>query len=144
MTTSIKELADAVTAELNDSAFSQAFTASREYAPTIKAEDLADLRVIVAPGGIETERLSRTTVAVRYKIDIGILKRVDSDVAEIDNLIELANEIRLFFDNPPKTLERLQTARLSGAATIEPLYDPDQLRQNRVFASVVRLTYFLG
>lgn len=140
--TSIKELADAVVAELNDAGFAQAFTAVRDYVPTFTPDDLADLRVVVAPGGIESTRASRGASTVRYKIDVGILKRVDNDAGQIDDLIDLVDEIRRFIDG--RELERLPAATMTAAATIDPLYVPEELRQNRVFASVIRLTYFLA
>lgn len=141
MATSIKDLADAITAEIGDGSFSQAFTAERGYVATYDKTD-DRLRVLVAPGGIESERTSRSSGASRMTIDVGIIQRVTNDVVAIDGLIDLVAEIRAFLDG--RVLERLNTISPIGAVQIEPLYAPDELRQNRLFVSVVRATYYVA
>lgn len=138
----IKDLAEAVTAEFAHGAFSQAFTAERGYVAQFTTEEFHDLRVVVAPGAFDSDAASRGAVTQKIGIDIGIMKKVGNDVGQVDELVILADDIRRFFNG--RELENMPTATIVGAAQIKPLYDAAELKTNRLFISVVRLTYFVG
>ena len=136
------DIADAVAAELNaapEGTFAQAFTAVRAYVPANDVRDLKDLRVLVVPrsreDAVETRRLARVDVAV----DVGVQRRVDpADNAAVDALSDLAEQVLRYLRG--RRLAAQEAARWVGAAN-EPIFYPDHLLEQRVFTSVVRVTY---
>jgi hypothetical protein len=118
--------------------FAQAFTAARSNAPGFPLEDLASLRVITAPKALEESIATRGSVAETIRVDVGVIKRFASQ-AEADALLTLAGQIRSYVRMRP--LASVGAAWLGTAQ--DPLYDPDQYRQNKVFFAVLTITYRL-
>jgi len=137
----ISEIPDAVAAELAFGAFSKAFTAERAFVPAFIAEDLADLRVVVAPNSIKTTLASRGSNTTEAVVDIGVLKRVENDLSQVEELIGLVDEIRAFLNR--RALGAMPLA-IWKAEEVNPIYSTDELKNNRVFVSVIRITYFIG
>lgn len=132
------EIADAVVAELNTSNFSQEFEAQRHYRPIFDAAQLKTLRVSVVPKKIEITSLARNRNQYDVGIDIAVQKKLDSDTnEEIDPLMQLVEEIGEFF--------RLRPLASVPATWIKtenvPIYGLEHLDQQRVFTSVLTLTF---
>jgi hypothetical protein len=146
MTTPILDLADQVTAYLNDpiwqAPLGYAFTAKRAYLPLKSLIDVAALTVLVIPVDEETTIETRTRTLDDRQINVGIIKKLaagpdDSfDQTEIDGLFNGLIE-------PIKT--RLKFARLTDYGWIKtkhsPIYDPSHLEQQRQLTSVLTVTY---
>jgi len=136
------DVADAVVASLNAPGapgFALPFTAVRKYVPAVELSDLADLNVTVVPKAAEITTATRTSSYFDCTIDIGIQRRVNPDEpAELDALADLAEQIvdhlRL------KPLEALPEAAWMDIAH-EPVFATEHLDQQRVFTSVVSVTY---
>ncbi|HNO80354.1 MAG TPA: hypothetical protein PKN33_20090 [Phycisphaerae bacterium] len=133
------DVADAVVASLNAGSFGAPLTAVRKYVPTVELSDLAELNVTVVPKSAEITTATRTSSYFDCTIDIGIQQKVNPDeTAELDALANLAEEV----------IDHLRLSSLDalpGAAWLsiahEPVFAPEHLDQQRVFTSVVSVTY---
>jgi len=101
MPASIVAIADAVTAELNGNSFSQSFTAQRLYLPVFDLQGMSTLKVTVVPKGITSQSLDRSRDSFDYQIDVAIQKKVANEIATIDALMLLAEEIGDYFRTNP-------------------------------------------
>ena len=133
------DIADAVVAELASGSFSQAIAPQRMVLPEFGLEDLADLRVTVVPKAVEISGSTRSVSQYEVQIDIGVQKKLGKDLdAEVPALCELADEIADF-------LKRRSLAAAPYAAWVrsanEPIYAADHLAEQRVFTSVLTVTY---
>ena len=135
----ITDIADAVVAKLNAASFAQEFTAERHYRPVFDLPEMGTLHVTVVPQGMALGPAGRGCNQYDYRIDIAVQQKFeDGDTAELDPLMSLVEQIADYF--------RLQ--RLDGypaAAWIktenDPIYAVDHMEQNRVFTSVLTLTF---
>ena len=133
------DIADAVVASLNLGSFEPPVTAIRKYVPVVELSDLAELSVTVVPKSAEITTATRTSSHFDCTIDIGIQQKVNPDeLTELDALADLAEQIvdhlRL------SSLDALPNAAWLSIAN-EPVFAPEHLDQQRVFTSVVSVTY---
>lgn len=139
MSSSIMELADAITMELNSHAFSIPFTARRIVAPVFELKDLDTLRVTVCPNSFTASRFDRSAVCYKLAIDTAIQQRVnpENDI-QLRSLIELVESVSDFlFD---RNFENFPNVRFKQIANV-PLFDDAHLYQKRTFTSVLSLEY---
>jgi len=138
----IIDIADAVAATLNDPGepgFSQSFAAERKALPAFELADLAGLHVTVVPKAVEITGGSRSLSQHDVQIDVGVQKKVGSELeADVAALSGLVEEIAVF-------LRRRPLASVAGAAWVrsanEPVYSPEHLAEKRLFTSVLTVTY---
>ncbi len=136
------DIADAVAAELNaadPATFSQALTAERKVLPVQELVDLAELKVTVVPKGVEISGSTRSVCQYDVSVDIGVQKKLGKDLdAEVAALSTLVDDIADY-------LRKRQLTAAAHAAWIrtvnEPVYVPEHLASQRVFTSVLTLTY---
>ena len=140
MTANVVAIADAVTAELNGNVFSIPFTAQRLYLPIFDIQSMSEIKVTVVPKGITTAMLDRTRNSFDYQIDIAVQKKTTNEVAAIDSLMRLVEEIGDYFRSHP--LASYPAARWVGLEN-NPIYAPDHLQELRQFTSVLTLTFRL-
>lgn len=150
MSSTIAEVAQAVTDLLN-AEFSGDFTAERRYLPDVNLPDVpaaaADPPLVtVVPRADDVTVLTRREQQEEIQIDIAVRKRLpegvkpESDAARtiIDGLIELCRDIALSFQ--PGEIGSGTDAEWLGTK-IDPVFDRDSLRDNRVFFCVITATY---
>ncbi len=133
------QIADAIVSELNAGGFSLPVTAERKLLPVYDIKELHDLTISVVPGSVEIVNLSREMISQHYHIDIGVQKKIGANIdVELEPLLSFVEEIADF-------LNRL---KLTGAPDAvwtrtnnEPLYDPHHLQQQRLFTSLLTITY---
>jgi hypothetical protein len=141
----IVAIADLVAAELTAASASgtlpETFTAERVFRPVTKLEDAQQLRVLVAPTGIERQLAARTSVQRDYEVQVGVLRRVGDDEAFTDALAlcEAIEELFLGPSRPALDLEGDSHAAVIAVDT-SPLYSPEASDQDGVFLSVISLT----
>ena len=140
MPANIVAISDAITAELNGNSFSQPFTAQRLYLPIYDLKTMSDLKVSVVPKGLSTSSLDRTRDNFDYQIDVGIQKKTKNEIATIDALILLVEQISDYFRANP--LASYPGARFISIENSQ-IYAPDHLETMMQFTSVVTLTYRL-
>jgi hypothetical protein len=140
MPANIVAISDAITAELNGNSFSQPFTAQRLYLPIYDLKTMSDLKVSVVPKGLNTSSLDRTRDNFDYQIDVGIQKKTKNEIATIDALILLVEQISDYFRANP--LASYPGARFISVENSQ-IYAPDHLETMMQFTSVVTLTYRL-
>jgi hypothetical protein len=133
------DIAEAVTAQLNGQSFSQPFTTERLYLPVFELPEMKTLHVSVVPKGITVTQISRNCAANDISVDVAVQKKLEQgDNAEIDALLQLADELASFFRF--KTLPGPL-----GACWIKTehsaLYSPEHVEQMRQFTSVFTLTF---
>ncbi|HEX7010619.1 MAG TPA: hypothetical protein VF184_11590 [Phycisphaeraceae bacterium] len=141
----ITDIADAVAAELNAApagTFDPSFTAQRRVLPVFDLAELAELKVTVVPKSVQVTGSTRATSQYDITIDIGVQQKlapgnhdVDAEVAALGALVDQIAEY----------LRRRPLAGFPGAAwvstTNEPVYSPEHLLEQRVFTSVLSVTY---
>jgi len=133
------DIADAVVAELASGSFSQPISPQRLVLPEFDLAALADLRVTVVPKAVEISAASRVASQHDVQIDIGIQKKLGKDLdAEVPVLCELVDEIAAFLKRRP--LQATPHAVWVRSAN-EPIYAPEHLAEQRVFTSVLTVTY---
>ena len=103
------------------------------YAPELDLKGIKELRIIVAPAGLDMKPISRGFCEDALKIHIGVLKKCTED--DLPDLVNTVVTIgRSFLDK-----------RLEGATCVKvaynPLYFPDHLRERRQFTGVIELTF---
>ena len=135
----VMDIADAVAAELGTGTFSQAITPQRMVLPEFGLEDMADLRVTVVPKAVDVTGSTRSVCQHDVQIDIGIQKKLGKDLdTKVPLLCELVDEIAAF-------LKRRPLAAAPHAAWVrtanEPIYAPEHLAEQRVFTSILTVTY---
>jgi len=133
------DIADAVAAELDGGSFSEEFAPERRVLPDFELADLAGLKVTVVPKGVEVAGASRSLSQHDVQIDVGVQKKLGSDLdTEVASLCGLVEEIAAF-------LKGHRLADVPGAAWVrtanEPVYSPEHLAEKRLFTSVLTVTY---
>ena len=137
--TTILQIADSVTAELNAAELSQPIDAERLYVPNFDLEDMKELRVSVVPREVEFLPKDRSQNRYHGKIDIAVQKKFkDGDNAEIDPLVGLVEEIADVFRM--KRLDSLVAARCIHVEN-SVLYSTEHWEQLRQFTSLLTLTF---
>lgn len=137
-------LADAVVAELNAGTYSQSFTAERAYVPRFDADSGDVLQVQVVP---RTDAEAEQTAGIDVReivIQVGIFKRlvdpVAGEVAEIDALMDLCEEIR-------GELNRVRLGETDEAVCVatthDPIYSMEDIDERRVFLTVLAFTFLV-
>lgn len=135
----ITDVADAVVSELNETEFSQPFTAQRHYLPRFELQDLKTLHVSVVPSGLTVETAGRSQAQRDVAIDVAVQKKLAHEQnADLDPLLALTEEIA----------EHFRGKRLAGYPDAiwvktehKPIYAAEHLDQLRQFTSVMTLTF---
>jgi hypothetical protein len=149
MPATVIAIADAVVSTLNAAAEANAlslyFVAERAYVPVYEAKDLAELKVTVVPHGLTFAALARRSDDFDYVVDVAVQKRIEAGAktaAEIavaaDPLMVLVEEMLDLFRG--KRMDAHPDA-LCVEGKNEPIYLPQHLDENRVFTSVLSLTF---
>jgi len=141
----VTEIADAVAAELNAAApgtFSESFTAERKVLPVHELKDLVDLKVTVVPKAVEITGSTRAASQYEITVDIGVQRKLapgntDRD-AKVTALGTLVDQIAEYLRRRPLT-----AAPWASWVSIsnDPVYAPEHLLEQRVFTSVLTVTY---
>jgi len=135
----ILSIADAVAAELNTGSFSESFTAQRSVLPIFQLADLTTLKVTIVPKAVETTAISRSMSQLDVQIDIGIQKKLGKQIdTEVEPLMELVEEIAAFLRG--RQLQSLTNVVWLRSGS-EPIYATAHLAEERVFTSVLTVTY---
>lgn len=135
----ILDIANAVVMSLNAGTFTQPLQAERLYQPSFDLPDLAELKVSVVPKALTITNATRDSGYFECAVDIGVQKKVNVDDAkEIDGLVELVEQIA-----DQLRQKRLDDAPQAAFVSIanEPVFAPEHLDQQRVFTSVLTVTY---
>lgn len=138
MSAVVLDIADAVAAAINAATLSQPITAERAYAPIFELPDLVDLKVTVVPVELAFAALTRSSDDFDYVVDIGITQRCEPTPAAADPLMMLAQEILDLFRG--KRLVGYTDAKCVAGGN-RPIYDATLMDTDRVFMSVVNLTF---
>lgn len=133
----ILDIADAVTSSLNAGPFNPALSAERRYQPAFDLADLAALKVSVVPKSVTISNATRESGYFDCAIDIGVQKKIAED-SELDGLVGLVEQIADHLRQ--KRLDDAPEAAFVSIAN-EPVFAPEHLDQQRVFTSVLTVTY---
>jgi hypothetical protein len=143
LTPNIAPIADAVTTALNAAppgTFSKTFTAKRIYRPEFKREELGTLHVTVIPGPVTRNQIARRLLEKTYVVGVLVQQAVTGEQNEdIDPLTGLCEEIADFIGPG----EIGTTGAAWTATEHDPIYDPDHMKDFRVFTNVVSFTFKL-
>jgi hypothetical protein len=140
--TTVLQVADSVTAQLNAAEFDFEFVAERMYVPNFDLEDMKELRVSVVPRDVELMPHDRAHNKYHCRIDVAVQKKFSKGTnEEIDPLVDfvekIADEFRL------KRLTSFQAARCVKAEH-SVLYSSEHWEQLRQFTSLLTLTFELA
>ena len=145
------QLADAVVSLLNAGKFSREFQAQRVYDPlNTNLGDFENFRVDVVLGDRKQEPLDRSRQKNSPRIEIifrQLIKRAkgsDEEKADLDALVEFVESVDSWISLPAN--RRPPAASFAGWQGSELVYPfvPAQLRDSRLFISLLRLTYFVA
>jgi hypothetical protein len=140
--TTILQIADSVTAQLNATQFDQEFVAERLYVPNFDLEDMKELRVSVVPRDVEILQHDRSQNRYHCRVDIAIQKKFSHGTnQEIDALVDLGEKIADEF-----RLKRLLSFQAARCIKVEQtvLYSTEHWEQLRQFTSLMTLTFELS
>ena len=134
------DLADAVTSQLNQSEI--VTNAKRQVLPIHDLSQLRELTVSVVPRGVQVQSITRKLSQYDCQVDIGIQKKLTVPQDQIDPAVKgLSGLVEQIADY----LQRQPLTDMPYAIWIkvenQPIYDPDHLANQRVFTSVLTLTY---
>ena len=134
------DLADAVTSQVNQSGI--VTNAKRMVLPIHDLSQLRELTVSVVPRGVQVQSITRKPSQYDCQVDIGIQQKLTVPQDEIDPAVkELSGLVQQIADY----LQRQPLTDMPYAIWIKvenvPIYDPDHLANQRVFTSVLTLTY---
>lgn len=136
------DIADAVTAELNAApadTFDPTIAAVRRVLPEFELADLAELKVSVVPKSVVITGSTRAASQYEIAVDIGVQKKLGKDLdGEVAVLGTLMDQIADYLRRRP--LSAAPFAAWVGIAN-EPVYAPEHLAEQRVFTSVLTVTY---
>jgi hypothetical protein len=143
----VLQIADAVVQELAQApagTFVLPFTPQRRVLPVFDLEQLKDLHVTVVPRAVEISAATRSLSQHDVQVDVGVQARIpvgqkDLD-AELSPLLGLVEQISTWLRRRPLT--NLPWAAWTSTAN-DPIYAPEHLNDQRVFTSVLTLTYRL-
>ena len=103
------------------------------FAPELDLKGIKELRIIVAPAGLEMKPISRGFCEDALKIHIGVLKKCTED--DGPGLVREVVGIGQGF------LQKWVVGVRCMKAEYVPLYLPEHLRERRQFTGVVELTF---
>jgi len=138
MSAPVVELAEEVKRVVNHGPWNPSLNAERKWQLYFELPDLATTKVVVYPRADDTTgKIDRERWGHELKIHIAVQKKISSDdAAETGALVALADEICEHVKaNRPARPEKLTTA------TVIPLVQNERMQQNKVFASLVELTF---
>ena len=134
------DLADAVTSQLNQSEIIT--NAKRMVLPIHDLSQLRALTVSVVPRGVQVQSITRKLSQYDCQVDIGIQQKLTVPQDQIDTAVK---DLSGFVQQIADYLQRQPLTDMPYAIWIkvenEPIYDPDRLANQRVFTSVLTLTY---
>jgi hypothetical protein len=134
------DLADAVTLQLNQSWI--VTNAKRQVLPIHDLSQLRELTVSVVPRGVQIQSITRKLSQYDCQVDIGIQQKLTVPQDQIDTAV---NDLSGLVQQIADYLQRQPLTDMPYAIWIkvenEPIYDPDHLANQRVFTSVLTLTY---
>lgn len=138
MATALK-VADSIVAELNAASLSQPVVAERSYVPNFDLEEMKTLRISVVPRDVQITGLDRHRDLHEVSVDVAVQKKFNSgDLAEIDPLLELVEEIGEFFKH--RRLDSFPGAMWTKTQHVV-LYSPEHWEQLRQFTSLLTLVF---
>jgi hypothetical protein len=134
----VVDIADAIVTALNGGTFSQAFTATRKFAPILDLKELSTLHVTVVPKESATTISTRASDLIDEVVDVAIQKKVTAkEGAPVDAMMKLVDEVRLFLRGLDVGITNAQWLRIKN----EPIYAPEHLMEKSAFTSVITTTY---
>ena len=133
------DIADAIVAELQSGSFSESVTVVRRVLPEYQLSELKALTVTVVPKSVQITNITRESSSYEVAVDIGIQQKISKDTdAEVTRLSGIVTEVVNFLNR--RTLAALPQVQFKSVAN-EPVYAPEHLSENRLFTSIVTLTY---
>ena len=135
----VADIAEAVKTDLNGGTFSQPFTAERLYQPLFELPDMQQLHVTVVPSGVAVLPATRKQCFIDVTVDVAVQKKfAQGDAVELDPLMALVEEIRVFFQ-----LQRLAAypSAVWQKTENKPIYALEHMDELRQFTSVLSLTF---
>lgn len=138
-TSLVVNVADAIVGEINASPLAAVASAVRHYRPQFELAELKTTRLSVVPKGIVITSLGRGANQHDVSVDVAVQKKLSAaDAAEIDPLMGFVQDLsdRLRF----KRLALFPQALWVKTENV-PIYAVEHLDQQRVFTSVLTLTY---
>ena len=140
--TTVLQVADSVTAQLNAAEFDFDFVAERMYVPNFDLEDMKELRVTVVPRDVELFPHDRAHNKYHCRVDVAVQKKFSKGTnEEIDPLVDLVEKITDEF-----RLKRLVSFPAARCVKAEHavLYSSEHWEQLRQFTSLLTLTFELA
>lgn len=132
-------IADAVVGAIQSGSYGEPVAVERKYRPTFELADLTQVQITVVPRAVSITTATRDSSYFDCAVDVGVQKKVNADSADdIDALMTLVEQIADHL-----RMKRLDDAPEAAWVSIEnePAFASEHLDQQRVFTSVLTVTY---
>jgi len=116
-----------------------AVEAISDIQPDDELPDLSATKVDVVPGNIDIEPITRDAHKFIYRVDVGIRRRVSS-LAERRGMSGLVRDVCDVVRSSRVVVVSLQS-QLPIAVAVNPVFDPELLRETGVYFSVIQAQY---
>ena len=134
------DLADAVALQLNQSWI--VTNAKRQVLPIHDLSQLRELTVSVVPRGVQIQSITRKLSQYDCQVDIGVQQKLTVTQDEIDTTVAgLCQKVEQIADYMQRQPLTVMPYAIWIKIENEPVYDASHLAQQRVFTSVLTLTY---
>ncbi len=121
----------------NSGKFSKPFVACAMICPDFELSELKELKVAVVASGVNITNKTRELKQYEHIIDVGVWQKIDGQVeVEAPDICKVVSEL----------VDFLISKQVVGSAILkeiknDPIYSPENLRENRVFTSIITLKY---
>lgn len=137
----ITDIADAVAAEINAGAFLPV-QVQRRVLPEFELAQLTEMKVCVVPKSMRITGATRAASQYEIDVDIGIQQKLPAGDTDVDTHVATLGTL------VDQIIDHLRQRPLSAAPYAtwvsidnEPVYAPEHLVEQRVFTSVLTVTY---
>lgn len=133
------DIADAVVGAIQTGSYGEPIAVERKYRPAFELTELTQVQVTVVPRSMTITTATRDSSYFDCAIDVGVQKKVNADeVEDLDLLMALVEQIA-----DQLRMKRLDDAPEAACVSIEnePVFASEHLDQQRVFTSVLTVTY---
>lgn len=146
MGATVLDIADAVVTVLNGASLTPSFTAVRDYVPVYDLQkDLGTLQVTVVPHTLDWALLARNSDDFTYDIDMALQVRIPKTVTTVAERIAFCDPYVLLTEAITDLFRGRPLEALTGvdcmAGKNAPIYDPQQMDELRVFATLITLSF---
>jgi len=114
----------------------------KTYLPQFDVRELEEVKILIAPRNRAIEWASRASRSREHTVQVCVMQRCEPDTPKMDQLMDFCGHIDDYLANQTG-ISPSGTAAKWMRSNSDPLYDPKQLDEQKVFRGVITITYQL-